>query len=145
MIRGRIGPSASLFDPHEGESLGHHPQLGVLDPPARQASLSAGRDLQFCKAPVQPYLAWNLTLPRVVHPSSLLRLPLSPFYPRVPMRSLLFFLALLLLFGVPLFLYFLGSPPATAPPRLREGNYRLQEFEDAQQQRRLEGDTSDER
>ena len=62
------------------------------------------------------------------------------------MRSLLFFLALLLLLGVPLLLYFfLGSPPATAPPRLREGNYRLQEFEDAQQRRRVEGDTSDER
>ena len=51
------------------------------------------------------------------------------------MRWFVFVLGALLFLGIPFALYKLGSPPSTAPPRMRESEIKAQEYESLQRVR----------
>ena len=59
------------------------------------------------------------------------------------MRFIFFILGILILIGIPLILSQLGSPPATAPERMRESEIDALEFERLQIEKALERESSD--
>ena len=59
------------------------------------------------------------------------------------MRLIFFILGVLILLGIPLLLNRLGSPPATAPERMRESEIDAIEFDRLQKEKALEQETPD--
>ncbi len=59
------------------------------------------------------------------------------------MRFILFILGVFILLGIPLLLSQLGSPPATAPERMRESEIDAIEFDRLQKERALKPKGSD--
>ncbi len=59
------------------------------------------------------------------------------------MRFFIFLLGILILIGIPLILSQLGSPPATAPERMRESEIDSLEFDRLQREKALKKESSD--
>ena len=59
------------------------------------------------------------------------------------MRLIFFILGVLILLGIPLLLNRLGSPPATAPERMRESEIDAIEFDRLQKEKALEQESTD--